>query len=211
MGTYANRSGSKAGSGLTRPRFTLAGHMLLLWSITIGAQAASAYRCVDPQGHPAYQDTPCATQARQREIDLHPQPLIGAPGEHAARAAPTMHQRNPARSRKHAARTSRAEPAMSWECRAANGEVFYRHARCPGSVPGDGVVRSDYVEKASGSRTRSRHDAWSRVPVHGSKIPRAEACRRIHSTGAAGRDGHARDETASTYDRLMGRGPCDGD
>jgi hypothetical protein len=99
---------------------------------------------------------------------------------------------------------------MSWECDAANGEVFYRHARCPGSVPGDGTVRSGYAEKASGPGMRSRKGAWGRVPVHGKKIPRSEACRRIHSAGAAVRDGHARDETVSTYDRLMGRDPCDG-
>jgi hypothetical protein len=46
------------------------------------------------------------------------------------------------------------------------------------------------------------------VPVRGVKIPRAEACRRIHSAGAAVRDGHRRDATVSTYDHLMGRDPC---
>jgi len=175
-----------------------------------GARAASVYRCVDANGRLAFQDTPCATQARQRKLDVQPQPLIGAPGEHAARIAATPHKRSVARVRKKSARTTRAKPATSWECHAVDGEVFYRHTRCPGSVPGDGTVRSGYAEKMQSSRTRSRQGAWGRVPVHGKKITRAEACRRIHSAGAAGRDGHARDETVSTYDHLMGRDPCSG-
>jgi hypothetical protein len=46
--------------------------------------------------------------------------------------------------------------------------------------------------------------------VHGVRISRAEACRRIHSAGAALRDGHLRDASVSTYDHLMGRDPCSG-
>jgi hypothetical protein len=182
----------------------------VLLLMAFGAHAASVYRCVGVRGQVAFQDTPCAAQARQHKLDVQPQPLIGAPGEHAARVAATPpHNRGAARSRKKTGRTARAKPETSWECRADDGEVFYRHARCPGSVPGDGTVRSGYAEKLSHSRTRSRQGAWGRVPVHGRKISRAKACRRIHSAGAAGRDGHARDETVSTYDRLMGRDPCD--
>lgn len=188
----------------------------LLWLAAAGAHAASAYRCIDAQGHLAYQDRPCAETARQKKIDVQPLPTIGDRAEVAARAPATPNRRasrsdSRPRSTPHSTqRRADAKPEMSWECRAADGEVFYRHARCPSSVPGDGVVRSGYAGKTSGSRTRSRHDAWSRVPVHGTKVTRAEACRRIHVAGAAGRDGHARDETVSTYDRLMGRGPCDG-
>jgi hypothetical protein len=200
---------SITGSAL-RTDIARAGAFLFLLCVMAGAHAASVYRCVDAHGHLAFQDTPCTTQARQSKLDLQPQPLIGAPGEHAARAAATAHHREamrrPGKKPRHAAR---AKPATSWECRAADGEVFYRHTRCPGSVPGDGTVRSGYAEEVSGSRTRSRQGAWGRVSVHGEKITRTEACRRIHSAGAAGRDGHARDETVSTYDHLMGRDPCD--
>ncbi|HKZ09172.1 MAG TPA: hypothetical protein VJL61_00535 [Rhodanobacteraceae bacterium] len=97
---------------------------------------------------------------------------------------------------------------MSWECRAADGEVFYRHTRCPSSIVGDGVVRTGYAEKQARQNTRARHNAWSRVRVHGTRIPRAEACRRIDSASAAVRDGHLRDANVSTYDHLMGRDPC---
>ena len=65
-----------------------------------------------------------------------------------------------------------------------------------------------YAEKQSRENMRGRHNAWSRVRVHGVKVPRAEACRRIHSAGAAVRDGHLRDADVSTYDHLMGRDPC---
>lgn len=184
------------------------GCAVLLWLAAAGAHAASVYRCVDAQGHLAYRDTPCAAHAQQRKIDLEPQPLIGAPGEAARRNAPTTPRRAHVRSRKPSTHAARSKPVMSWECRAADGEVFYKHTRCPSSVPGDGVVRSRYAEKTSSEHTRGRHNAWSRVRVHGVKIPRAEACRRIHSAGAAGRDGHLRDASVSTYDHLMGRDPC---
>ena len=193
-----------------RARLAHAGCFLLLWAAAAGAHAASVYRCVDAHSHLTFQDTPCAAQARQRKLDVQPQPLIGAPGEHAARATAATHKRSTARSRKSSTRTARVKPETSWKCSAADGEVFYRHTHCPGSVPGDGVMRSGYAEKLSSSRTRNRQGAWGRVPVHGKKITRAEACRRIHSAGAAGRDGHARDETVSTYDHLMGRDPCSG-
>lgn len=203
---------SITGSAL-RTDIARAGAFLFLLCVMAGAHAASVYRCVDAHGHRAYQDTPCTTQARQSKLDLQPQPLIGAPGEHAAHAAAATrsrtHSRVHAKHASAAARKRKTDPPTSWECRAADGEVFYRHTRCPGSVPGDGTVRSGYAEKVSSSRTRSRQGAWGRVSVHGEKITRAEACRRIHSAGAAGRDGHARDETVSTYDHLMGRDPCD--
>jgi hypothetical protein len=188
---------------------------LLLGAIVASAHAASVYRCVDAHGQLAYQDTPCATQARQRKLELQPLPTIGDAAEVAARRRMSASSTRSASHKTHGAprkhsssRTTHDKPETSWECHAADGEVFYRHTRCPGSVPGDGTARNDYVEKTKSSRTRSRQGAWGAVPVHGKKITRAEACRRIHSAGAAGRDGHARDETVSTYDHLMGRDPC---
>lgn len=193
---------------------------LLLWCVATSAHAASVYKCVDAQGHVAYRDTPCAMHTRQSKLDVPPLPTIGAPAEvaaqrsrvakagqrttHGARRARSVHASRPR------ARGKSATSETSWECHAADGEVFYRHSRCPGSVPGDGVVRAAYAEKMSGTRRRGRHDAWGRVSVHGKKTTRAEACRRIHTAGAAGRDGHLRDQTVSTYDHLMGRDPCDG-
>lgn len=182
--------------------------VLLLASMTNGAHAASIYKCVDAQGRIAFRDTPCATPARQTKLDVAGLPLI----DHGAPRFASTRQTSKSTAHSHARRTTAAARArkqpMSWECRAADGEVFYRHTRCPGSVPGDGVVRTGYAEKMTREHTRSHHNAWSRVRVHGKKIPRTEACRRIHSPSAAGRDGHRRDDTVSTYDHLMGRDPC---
>jgi hypothetical protein len=186
---------------------------LLLLAIAARADATPIYRCIDAHGHPAYQDIPCARHTRQSKFDLHRLPTIGDPAEVAASRA-RLHSVRDRHAVRHAGRPHRArrrvraKTRMSWECRADDGEVFYRHSRCPGSVAGDGVVRGRYAESMSTRYPRSRHDAWSRVRVHGVRIPRAVACRRIHAAGAAGRDGHQRDATVSTYDHLMGRDPC---
>ena len=190
--------------------------LVLLWSMAAGAHAASVYKCVDAHGHLAFRDTPCAGDSHQSKLDVQPLPAIGDPSEVAALRARSREISNTRASSGRQGRTStpraakraNAKQETSWECRAADGEVFYRHTRCPGSVPGDGTVRGNQVAQPKNSRSRSRQGAWARVPVHGTKISRAEACRRIESAGAAGRDGHARDETVSTYDHLMGRDPC---
>lgn len=185
----------------------------LLWLVVGGAHAASVYRCTGAHGETTFRDTPCATQARQVKLDVAGQPLIDANAPPPTLPAHAT-QRTAARARnQHAAivtHRSKTRSATSWECRAADGEVFYRHARCPGSVAGDGTVRSSYAEKVSSQRTRTRHNAWSKVSVHGKPIPRVEACRRIRSPSAAGRDGYQRDDRVSTYDHLMGRDPCSG-
>lgn len=186
---------------------------MLLLGCVASAHAASIYKCVDARGHPAFQDIPCAAHAQQRKLDVVPLPTIGNPAEVAAaerrsEAAHDRHSMRSTRTKRASSRRPRVKPATSWECRAADGEVFYRHTRCPASIPGDGVVRSDYAEKQSRQNRRGRHNAWSRVRVHAVEVPRAEACRRIHSAGAAVRDGHLRDDDVSTYDHLMGRDPC---
>jgi hypothetical protein len=181
--------------------------LLLLLTFASSAHAASIYKCVATNGRLSFRDTPCATHARQTKLDLTGLPLIdpGAPRHRPSRRARMASKHTPSRHPR--AHAHRHTAPMSWECRADDGEVFYRHTRCPGSVPGDGVVRARYAE-TSGSHPRRRRNAWGRVPVRIEKIPRAEACRRIHSAGAAVRDGHRRDATVSTYDHLMGRDPC---
>ena len=79
------------------------------------------------------------------------------------------------------------------------------------ALPGLGIRRrrdGHYAESLSTRHPRSRHYAQSRVKVHGVRIARTVACRRIHAAGAARRDGHQRDATVSTYDHVMGRDPC---
>lgn len=186
---------------------------MLLWCVASNAHAASIYQCTGSHGGTTFRDTPCATQARQTKLDVAGQPLIDPNAPRLAAPARTTKAAT-TRTREHraavATRGRKPKPATSWECHAADGEVFYRHTRCPGSVPGDGTVRSDYAETTSRSRSGKRHNAWSKVPVHGEKVSRSEACRRIRSPSAAGRDGHLRDETVDTYARLTGRDPCSG-
>lgn len=198
------------GRAITTPARLLAraGCGLLLCGAIACAHAATIYKCVSPHGAVTFQDIPCATSAQQTRLDARGQPLIDpdAPRDTPAIRSTRPHPHATTRHVSHARHARLRRPPMSWQCTAADGEVFYRHTRCPGSVPGDGVVRSRYAQTRA--RSRRRHNAWSRVPVHGVKIPRAEACRRIHSAGAAGRDGHLRDAHVSTYDHLMGRDPC---
>ena len=186
---------------------------MLLWCMASSAHAASIYQCIGTRGETTFRDTPCATQAQQTKLDVAGQPLIdpNAPPQAApVRASKSTTTRTRNQRATVATRERKPKPATSWQCRAANGEVFYRHDRCPGSVPGDGTVRSDYAEKKSNEHTRGRRNAWSKVPVHGEKVSRAEACRRIRSPSAAGRDGHLRDETVNTYAHLTGHDPCSG-
>ena len=166
---------------------------LLLLDKLARAVAASIYRRVDAQEHLGFEDTPCAGHARQHKIDLRRLPMIGNPADVASIRA-RLHAKRDRRairhaSHRHAARRSiRKKSRMSWECRAADHEVFYRHARCTSSIPRDGVVRSDYANSMSSRYANCRHSARSRVKVHGVWIPRTAACRRIHVAGAAGRD-----------------------
>lgn len=177
--------------------------------VALGASAAPIYRCTGADGHLAFRDTPCGARARQAKLDVTGQPLIDANAPPAVER-PSSNRAGPRRGSATRTRVARpkAKETTSWECRAADGEVFYRHTRCPASIPGDGVVRAGYAETQATTRGRRRHDAWERVPVHGVKVPRSEACRRIHGAGAAGRDGRDHDDAASAYDRLMGRDPC---
>lgn len=177
-----------------------------------GAHAATVYKCVNAQGAVTFRDTPCIANTKQTKLEPAGQPLIDPNAPRTQPSTWTTHRLSPRRGRpiSNSTRRRASKPAMSWECHAADGEVFYRHTRCPGSVPGDGTVRSRHAGNTSSRRPRGRHNAWAKVSVHGKKITRSEACRRIHSAGAAVRDGHLRDDRVSTYDHLMGRDPCNG-
>lgn len=157
-----------------------------------GSAAPKVYRCAAGAGPAIYQDRPCADPARQRVIEFAPAPVADAPLVDAARASP----RPPSAPRTPKRKAMPRAEVTSWECRAANGEVFYRHSRCPGSIPGN----------ATGAR--GKRSGAGGVAVRAIELPRREACRRIRSGGASGRAGRARDETVSTYERNLGRDPC---
>lgn len=193
---------------------------LLLLLAAFGAQAGSVFKCVDADGAVAFQSTACATTARQAVLDVHEQPLIDP---HAFNEVPattfsgahhnTSHFHAASVAHSTSARSRDAKRTVSWECRAGDGEVFYRHMRCPHSVRGDGTVRDGESDAptatARGKRRRAR-DAWGSLPVSARKVSRVDACRQIKATTAIDRDGYARDEQVSVYDHDVGRDPCKG-
>lgn len=194
---------------------------LLCLLIAGEAGAGAIYKCVNAGGALAFQATPCAAEDTQTAVEIREQPLIDAEAPPASvdvvrPAAGGIRIRHAMPRERSRSRTTpdrlRATQAISWECRAADGEVFYRHTRCPHSVPGDGVMRSGgtyALGRGRGSRTRAR-SAWDPVPVHAHKVSRSEACRRINAAAAVERDGSVRDEHVSVYDHDVGRDPCSG-
>jgi hypothetical protein len=161
------------------------------------ASAASVYKCRDARGHVAYQDRACAATQQQSEIELvppPPPPLASAPPEH--RRASAGDAEHPHRERAVRRGSARAREVTSWECRGADGTLFYRHASCPKSIAG------------AHSSAGSRKGGAKPVAVSATPLPRAEACRRLARAGSIGRTGHEHDETVSTYDKNAGRDPC---
>lgn len=187
--------------------------LLCLFVVARASLAAPVFRCTDAHGRIAFQAEPCAVHAEQAAIEIREQPLIdpGAAARPAVRIqrgdTTLSHDAHGRRVLSHRAR--KPSQPTSWECVAADGEVFYRHAHCPHSVPGDGVTRSDTVTSAHrrGSRARTAN-ALGAVRVSARKVPRAQACGQINATAAVDRDGSTRDERVSVYEHNMGRDPC---
>jgi uncharacterized protein DUF4124 len=159
---------------------------LVLFVAGAAAHAAEVYRCETSDRHVAFQDRPC-TAGRQTRVGLAPAPPPSPPPDYGI--TPTKPHRG---VRQRATPHTREEP-RSWECRAADGEVFYRHGSCPRSIT------------ATGGRTRGKA---GNVAVSAVALPRAEACRRLAAAGSAGRAGRERDERVTTYERNAGRDPC---
>jgi hypothetical protein len=154
------------------------------------APAATVYRCRGTDGHVAYQDRPCADVRRQTRIE--PPPAASPDYGVTAAARPKA----PPRGSRATGRARLREQPSSYECRAANGEVFYRHSACPKSIP------------AANGGGRRRGGETAAAAVTAVPLTRAEACRRLAAAGSIGRSGRDRDERVSTYERNAGRDPC---
>jgi hypothetical protein len=159
------------------------------------AHAESVYKCRAADGVVAYQDHACARNAAESSIEIAPPPPV-APSPDYGRDAHES-RRSPRAAASSRAATHDRREAVSYECRAANGELFYRHGGCPGRITAD-----------AGSGKRGRGGASSTYAVTSEALPRGEVCRRIAAAGSIGRAGRARDESISTYDRNLGRDPC---
>jgi len=165
---------------------------LVLAAAAGSASAATVFKCRDLQGHVAYQDRACAVAQQQSQIELiEPTPATPVATERREPAERASHAR-----KTRVPRAAREHEVMSWECRATDGAVFYRHAACPKSIP---AARASNGPRKGGAKP---------VGVSATPLPRAEACRRLARAGSIGRSGHEHDETVSTYDKHAGRDPC---
>ena len=181
----------------TKPLRTITTAMLggMLAFAALGAHAASVYKCRSADGAIAYQDHACANGSAASEVEIAPPPPV-APSLDYGRDTHVARRSAHGDSPSHATMRARRE-TVSYECRAANGELFYRHGTCPGRITAD-----------AGSGKRGRGGASSSFAVTSEALPRGEVCRRIAAAGSIGRAGHVRDENVSTYDRNLGRDPC---
>ncbi|MDC8013905.1 DUF4124 domain-containing protein [Tahibacter soli] len=170
--------------------------LLLALSAAFDCAAAKAYKCTNEKGEIAYLQTPCPAGSEGGLFTFAREPAVAAAApapETPKRKAPRAQRRMPTRE---------PEPALtSYECRVANGEVFYQHGPCPAAVVAVGSVKRDR------GRGRSATPAQM-TAVSARMIPRQDACRRIHAASASGRAGHERDENVSTYEKNLGRDPC---
>ena len=176
--------------------------ILLLLGLAGGVRAASVYKCTGMQGEVAYQSQPCAEHQQAKVIEIAPAPAY-APSPHYAlehdEAAPST--RTAARSRS----SERRESApVSYECRAADGQLFYRHGSCPHSIPAGNA----HSAKASAHGKGAGRGSGATVSVSAQRIAREDACHEIQRAGSAGRAGHEHDEVVSSYEHNLGRDPC---
>jgi len=173
--------------------------VLLLLTLVNGVRAQPVHKCVGDSGEVAYQDLPCSAGSLETAIEIEPAPAYAPSPEYAvervaARRVPT-------------ARASRAEaPPTSFECRSADGQVFFRHGGCPHSIPARNGAPPP--PRAGGSAKSGSAKAGGSVSVSSRRVDRDEACRQIHRAGSIGRAGHEHDEDVGTYERNLGRDPC---
>lgn len=184
--------------------------LFVLAALANPVYALTIYKCTDAEGVTAYQGMPCGRGGRGGEFALRAEPPVAAPPSLPASARHAGSDRSRKSQRRDTAGASRRRvrtpvvsvtPDASWECRAANGDVFYQHSPCPAAIAGTIELRH------AATRGRSR-GAAAAIAVSGKPIARDHACRRIHAPSATDRAGHERDEDVSTYERNLGRDPC---
>jgi hypothetical protein len=170
--------------------------VLLLLVLAGGVRADAVYKCVGVDGAIAFQDAPCAPDRRETAVQIDPAPARTPSPDYGLASTPphTLRAREARRNQRNDAET------ISYECRASNGDVFYRHSSCPHTVAGapGGAKASTHSEKGSAQK----------LTVSARAVSRGEACAQIHRPGAIGRHGREHDDDVSTYDRNLGRDPC---
>lgn len=178
--------------------------ILLIASYAAHAHAGSVYRCVDSRGAVTFRDAACAESAQQTVVALAPAPKYAASPEYAVDRDTPTRVTNRARHPGTASRREIASGGSSYECRTADGQVFYRHNSCPHSVAA--LDQGGATHRGRGGAAKSA--AAKSVAVTSTRISRDEACYELRRAGAAGRRGHDYDQDVSTYDKNLGRDLC---
>jgi hypothetical protein len=163
------------------------------------AHAESVIECRNADGSLAFQDRPCAPAQAESRVEIRPAPAPAASPDYGRTPRDDRRAATRVGSERGQARDRR--DVVSYECRAANGELFYRHGACPKQVNANDAGPDRNTRKRSGNAAQT-------FAVSARPMPRGEACRRIASAGSIGRAGHERDDGVSTYDRNLGRDPC---
>jgi Domain of unknown function (DUF4124) len=172
---------------------------LLLLGLIGGVRAESVYKCTDDADSIIYQGQPCSESQHQHEISIAPAPPVARSPEYAVHDEHTVHA---AASSRQPHRAPAHDVPVSYECRVSNGEVFYRHSPCPHSLQGESEPHG--AKKNSAGKAGSSHG----LTVSSRVVTREEACSQMHRAGAIGRNGRARDDDVSTYERNLGHDPC---
>ena len=179
--------------------------ILLLMLLAGGVRAATVYKCTADNGDIAYQSLPCTPEQHSQQMNLGRAPVYQPSPQYAVlhRDEEAPRVRGESQRAEHAPR----EP-MAYECRASDGQVFYRHTSCPRSIAANAQTSRGAPHagtRAAGSSTRG---AGGSLSVSSRRVTREEACHEIHNAGAIGRPGHELDDDVSTYERNLGRDPC---
>ena len=184
----------------TRRLFSL-GFLAIAASMCGAAHAESVFKCRGSDGLVAYQDHACARNAVETQVELEPAPPVAEPNDVPKPRADRTPRKGTRTQAAHAHGAKAKAEVVSYECRADNGELFYRHGACPKQISAAGTQSgaSSHRKAASGAQTYA---------VTAQALDRGEVCRRLARAGSIGRAGHERDETVSTYDRNLGRDPC---
>ena len=162
------------------------------------AHANAVYKCRNADGLVVFQDVPCAGTGAQSRVDIPPPPPPSPSPDYGHPSPATDHVR-PRIASATRRNVAAQHEVVSYECRATNGDVFYRHGACPRQISATGAGANGRKRSAGGA---------GMFAVSAEPLSRDEACRRMASAGSIGRAGHERDETVSTYDRNLGRDPC---
>jgi len=175
---------------------------LSMCAIVPSVHAEAVYKCSGADGSVAFQDRPCRKTQAESQVEIAPAPAPAPSPEYrlASRSARGAGAGAPARTSRQANARAAVE-VLSYECRAANGELFYRHGACPNQITAKARASNGASRKRSGAEAQT-------YAVSAQALSRKDVCRRIASAGSIGRAGRERDESVSTYERNLGRDPC---